>query len=93
MRRILEPSCNAGAWDLKTMDNTRQEDLRQLHEAREHTNNRSEREKIERTMYIIEKQARNPEIAHAREQLINAHRNHAVEDTHRIEEQIRDLER
>jgi len=75
------------------MDNTRQEDLRQLHEAREHTSNRSDREKIERTMYIIEKQSHNPAIAHAREQLINAHRNHAVEDTHRIEEQIRDLER
>lgn len=75
------------------MDNTRQEDLRQLHEAREQSNNRKERETIERAMYNIEKQSHNPAIAHAREQLIEAHRNHAVDDTHRIEEQIRDLER
>ncbi len=75
------------------MDNTREIDIRQLHEAKENSSNRRERETIERAMYNIEKQSHNPAIAHAREQLINAHRNHAVEDTHRIEEQIRDLER
>jgi len=75
------------------MDNTREIDIRQLHEAKENSSNRRERETIERAMYNIEKQSHNPAIAHAREQLIEAHRNHAVEDTHRIEEQIRDLER
>lgn len=75
------------------MDNTREIDIRQLHEAKENSSNRRERETIERAMYSIEKQSHNPAIAHAREQLIEAHRNHAVEDTHRIEEQIRDLER
>jgi hypothetical protein len=75
------------------MDITREIDIRQLHEAREQSSNRKERETIEKAMYNIEKQSRNPAIAHAREELINAHRNHAVEDTHRIEEQIRDLER
>lgn len=75
------------------MDNTREIDIRQLHEAKENSSNRRERETIERAMYNIEKQSHNPAIAHAREQLIEAHRNHAVDDTHRIEEQIRDLER
>jgi len=75
------------------MDNTREYDLRQLHEAREKSNNVRERETIERAMYNIERQSHNPNIAHAREQLIEAHRNNAVEDTHRIEEQLRDLER
>ena len=75
------------------MDITRQEDLRQLYEAKKNTTNSRDREIVERAMYNIEKQSRNPAVAHAREQLINAHRNHAVEDTHRIEEQIRDLER
>lgn len=79
--------------ELKNMDTTREIDLRQLHEAREHSNNSRERETIERAMYNIERQSRDPRIAHAREELINAHRNRAVEDTHRIEEQIRDLER
>lgn len=75
------------------MDSTREIDIRQLHEARERSTSSRERETIERAMYNIEKQSRDPRIAHAREQLINAHKNHAVEDTHRIEEQIRDLER
>ena len=79
--------------EIKNMDTTREIDLKQLNEAKEHSNNSREKEVIERAIYNIEKSARNPEIAHAREQLINAHRNHAVEDTHRIEEQIRDLER
>lgn len=75
------------------MDNTRQEDLRQLHEAMDKSNSRRERETIERTLYNIEQQARNPNVARAREELINAHRNHAVEDTHRIEERLREMER
>ena len=75
------------------MDITRQEDLRQLYEAKKNATNSRDREIVERAMYNIEKQSRNPAVAHAREELINAHRNHAVEDTHRIEEQIRDLER
>ena len=75
------------------MDNTREIDIRQLHEAKENSSNRRERETIERAMYNIEKQSHNPAIAHAREQLIEAHRNHAVDDTHRIEEQIREMER
>ena len=74
------------------MDATREIDIRQLHEARERSTSSRERETIERAMYNIEKQSRDPRIAHAREELINAHRNHAVEDTHRIEEQIRDME-
>ena len=75
------------------MDITRQEDLRQLYEAKKNATNSRDREIVERAMYNIEKQSRNPAVAHAGEQLINAHRNHAVEDTHRIEEQIRDMER
>lgn len=75
------------------MDITREIDIRQLHEAREQSSNRKERETIEKAIYNIEKQSQNPAVARAREELINAHRNHAVEDTHRIEEQIRDLER
>jgi hypothetical protein len=75
------------------MDITRQEDLRQLYEAKKNATNSKDREIVERAMYNIEKQSHNPAVAHAREELINAHRNHAVEDTHRIEEQIRDLER
>lgn len=75
------------------MDITRQEDLRQLYEAKKNATNSKDREIVERAMYNIEKQSQNPAVARAREELINAHRNHAVEDTHRIEEQIRDLER
>lgn len=75
------------------MDITRQEDLRQLYEAKKNATNSRDREIVERAMYNIEKQSQNPAVARAREELINAHRNHAVEDTHRIEEQIRDLER
>lgn len=75
------------------MDITRQEDLRQLYEAKKSATNSKDREIVERAMYNIEKQSQNPAVARAREELINAHRNHAVEDTHRIEEQIRDLER
>lgn len=75
------------------MDITRQEDLRQLYEAKKNATNSKDREIVERAMYNIEKQSQNPAVAHAREELINAHRNHAVEDTHRIEEQIRDMER
>ena len=74
------------------MDNTRSFDLEQLYKAKEHAVGR-EKETIEKAMYNIEKSSRNPDIARAREQLINAHMNHAVDDTYRIEEQIRDLER
>jgi len=74
------------------MDNTRSFDLEQLYKAKERAVGR-EKETIEKAVYNIEKSARNPDIARAREQLINAHRNHAVEDTIRIEEQIRDMER
>ena len=74
------------------MDITRNSDLEQLYKAKEHAVGR-EKETIEKAMYNIEKSSRNPDIARAREQLINAHRNHAVDDTYRIEEQIRDLER
>lgn len=74
------------------MDITRSFDLEQLYKAKEHAVGR-EKETIEKAVYNIEKSARNPDIARAREQLINAHRNHAVEDTIRIEEQIRDMER
>lgn len=74
------------------MDITRNSDLEQLYKAKEHAVGR-EKETIEKAMYNIEKSSRNPDIARAREQLINAHKNHAVDDTYRIEEQIRDLER
>ena len=74
------------------MDNTRSFDLEQLYKAKEHAVGR-EKETIEKAMYNIEKSSRNPDIARAREQLIKAHMNHAVDDTYRIEEQIRDLER
>jgi len=75
------------------MDATREIDIRQLHEARERSTSSRERETIERAMYNIEKQSRDPRIAHAREELINAHRNHAVDDANRIEEQIREMEK
>ena len=74
------------------MDITRSFDLEQLYKAKEHAVGR-EKETIEKAMYNIEKSSHNPDIARAREQLINAHKNHAVDDTYRIEEQIRDLER
>lgn len=74
------------------MDITRNSDLEQLYKAKEHAVGR-EKETIEKAMYNIEKSSRNPDIARAREQLIKAHMNHAVDDTYRIEEQIRDLER
>ncbi len=74
------------------MDNTRSFDLEQLYKAKEHAVGR-EKETIEKAMYNIEKSSRNTDIARAREQLINAHRNHAVDDANRIEEQIREMEK
>lgn len=75
------------------MDTTREIDLKQLYEAKVKASNRKQRETIEKTMYNIEKQSRNPEIAHTRERLINAHKNNDVESTYMIEEQLREMER
>lgn len=74
------------------MDNSREADLRHLDRMRDSVKSTSEREKIERVMHTIVESSKDKHINRAREELIQAHSHGAVEETHKIEERIREYE-
>lgn len=70
-------------------DRTREQDLKELYEARQEASNQQERDRIDEIRYNIMRQQEDEELVGEREELVQSVRNQDAKNVRRVSERIK----